>query len=564
MLEEAVADFESAAKHENKRLSLTGWGRPQTTALQFVVYQPWEALVDCYVQLSAPERTFSAMERYRDPILLRMAERFVPSLAAQVAPAEAFELRQRYEQAAACVSALRRQLELTFVRTDLSPEARQQTIAQLTKELDEAQFAYVQARSSILAAKFVAQPLADRSSQQTLWEELRKLRAEENPLLLEYFVGEENSYLLAVPPDGKPITTELTISEEHAKVLALRPGKLGRRELFKVVQKPEDGLLSQLQQASSEDHIGNLAPKLGVLFEVLIPEELRLQILSGQIRQLVIVPHGPLQLLPFEALVVDRALPIRFLVDMGVSIFYSPSVKLMLAIHQRKEPGEAELAKQPVLLVGDCQFQPAAATELRELPLLSPSAAHVRAGARWAALPYASFALEWLASVLRERGAQRVAWLRRELATERNVRGNVAGRRFIHFATRAFAEDRWRNLFGAIVLTPGARKDDPRDDGYLTLAEITELPLSFCDLVALSVYSTNTEPEHQGEGCQSLVYGFLLAGARRMLGSNWMVPDESTVRLISVFADYLAQQIKAGQCPNYARALSQAKSWMRT
>ncbi len=121
----------------------------------------------------------------------------------------------------------------------------------------------------------------------------------------------------------------------------------------------------------------------------------------------------------------------------------------------------------------------------------------------------------------------------------------------------------WGNLFGALALTPGSQAEEPWDDGYLTLGEIVELPLGGCELVVLSASGTNVGPEQRGEGVHGLARGFLVAGARRVVSSQWEVADEATANLMTIFASYLAEQQKAGQPVDHAAALQKAKRWMR-
>src|SRR6185503_16267466 len=98
------------------------------------------------------------------------------------------------------------------------------------------------------------------------------------------------------------------------------------------------------------------------------------------------------------------------------------------------------------------------------------------------------------------------------------------------------------NLFGALAVTPGpAGAADPADDGFLTLAEIYELVLHAAELSILSACDTNYGPQQQGEGVWSLARGFLVAGSKRVVASNWLVDDEAAATLIYYFANNVAQ-----------------------
>jgi CHAT domain-containing protein len=149
-------------------------------------------------------------------------------------------------------------------------------------------------------------------------------------------------------------------------------------------------------------------------------------------------------------------------------------------------------------------------------------------------------------------------------ATERGVRYWSPGRRFLHLACHGLTDQKYGNFFGALALTPGPRgSDDPADDGFLTLPEIYELNLKGCELAILSACQTNYGPQQKGEGTWALSRGFLVAGARRVVASNWLVDDEAAASLVSRFCGGLAQAEKAGKTVDYAGSLQEAKRWIR-
>jgi CHAT domain-containing protein len=70
-------------------------------------------------------------------------------------------------------------------------------------------------------------------------------------------------------------------------------------------------------------------------------------------------------------------------------------------------------------------------------------------------------------------------------------------------------------------------------------------------------------PQQQGEGVFALSRGFLAAGSRRVVASNWIVDDESSASLVSAFCSALAKQHKSGETMEHADALHQAKRFVR-
>src|SRR5262249_41875929 len=135
--------------------------------------------------------------------------------------------------------------------------------------------------------------------------------------------------------------------------------------------------------------------------------------------------------------------------------------------------------------------------------------------------------------------------------------------RVVHLACHGLTDQTHGNLFGALALTPGNGAQNAADDGFLTLAEIYGLNMKGCELAILSACETNLGPQQQGEGVFALSRGFLVAGARRVVASNWIVDDKSSASLVSIFCSHLAKQLKGDQPLDHAAALHEAKRWVR-
>jgi CHAT domain-containing protein len=137
-----------------------------------------------------------------------------------------------------------------------------------------------------------------------------------------------------------------------------------------------------------------------------------------------------------------------------------------------------------------------------------------------------------------------VTMLLADQATEQNVRAHIGGCRFIHIAAHGLVDQQHENLFGAIALTPPSAVANTSDnDGFLSLHEIHELPLSACELAVLSACSTNVGPDRPLEAGSTLAQAFLAAGARRAICSHWNVDDASTAELIGGFFQRIAAQL---------------------
>jgi CHAT domain-containing protein len=267
--------------------------------------------------------------------------------------------------------------------------------------------------------------------------------------------------------------------------------------------------------------------------------------------------------LPFETLVVEPGEEPKYLLGVGPPIVYAPSATILVNLAKR-DGRASRTAAEPVLAVGDCLYgKPAEAAEDTLLAQLAPPARYRSMGGPTEELPYSAWEIAWVADVYGKNGID-VAHLKGAMATERNVRHNVTGRRVLDFACHGRVDQRYGNLFGALALTPGPKASDATNDGLLTLAEIYELDLAGCELAILSACETNVGPQQRGEGVWALSRGFLAAGARRVVASNWLLDDEAAASTVSYYCAGVAQQEASAEEVDYAQALHDAKRWVRS
>ena len=177
-------------------------------------------------------------------------------------------------------------------------------------------------------------------------------------------------------------------------------------------------------------------------------------------------------------------------------------------------------------------------------------------------LPFTAWECSWVTESFRKAGFDAGA-LQKANAREASVRMYAPGRKYLHFACHGLVDQSYGNLFGALALTPGPTGSaDPSDDGFLTLGEIYELNLRGTELSILSACDTNYGPNQKGEGVWSLSRGFLVAGSKRVIASNWLVDDEASASLVSVFCRELVKEMP-GESLDYAATLQAAKRWVR-
>lgn len=241
---------------------------------------------------------------------------------------------------------------------------------------------------------------------------------------------------------------------------------------------------------------------LGDLYrELVAPVAQLLAESAGAARQLVIVPHGLLHQIPFHALYNGS----RYLID-DYEIVYAPSTTAFV----RSGTPPPQSGKALIIGVED--------------PLIPMVAQEVAAIGE--CLPHAK---------LRTGDA----------ATVQAVREDAPGCAVLHLACHGlFRSD--NPGFSALRLS----------DGWLTAAEIAQFNLRGT-LVALSACESGRGRVYDGDEVIGLARAFLVAGARTLLCSLWLVQDLSTASLMEAWYAGLA----SGHGP--AAALRQAQLTVR-
>lgn len=319
-----------------------------------------------------------------------------------------------------------------------------------------------------------------------------------------------------------------------------------------------DGTTSVIRHPSTRDEIGRLVSQLRAAYgirtgceprqsrpsadpiatrlsAILFPAGVRA--LLPDSGELVIIPQGALNLLPFAALTIsgaDEPLGIRY------ALRYAPSLEVLRAggaeARPRAPQSRALVVGNPampwVTMCGSRAFRPS--------PLRGADSSS-RAVAR-------------LLDARPLSGAD---------ATERAVMALLPDASIVNLETHGYAfetESRSRETF--IALAPSdttIEKLGPGDDGRLTVGEIMDkVPRMSADLVVLSACQTAMGDLKDAEGTIGLQRAFLSKGARSVLVSLWNVNDQATARLVETF--YTAW--RASPSVGKAEALRQAQKYV--
>ena len=516
-----------------------------------------------YLGAGKIEAAFDCLERGRTRSLVDQMMTAHVDLLQGVPAEEAQRLRQAEGQARSDVAGLEQLLDYLPGREDLDDAARDRERSRLITELAAARNRAIEAYSAIRTASPKFREIVGKDFQPIGLPALQSWLRNKHGLMLYYAIHLGDVYLISIGGD-KVHAVQLEVSEAQSKILGTSAGHLQALELERLLINADNtGVVQTIANPESTDQATG---KLAALWEVLVPESDRLAILGDSIKQLVIIPDGALGLLPFEALVTKQGDTPAYLIEAEPAIDYGPSASIFHLLAERTTKAAAA-AREPVLTLGDPAYgesKSPAGGGSGSAVYDTPRARYARYGGQLNRLPFSGREATWVADVFAKQGVK-AAILKDTLATERMVRGNVAGRQIVHFACHGLCDQQYGNFFGALALAVDkSGKADPNDDGLLSLAEMYQLDLTGCELSILSACQTNYGEHQQGEGIWALTRGFLVAGSRRVVASNWLVDDEAAASIISYYCSLLAKELQAGRTPDYALALRDAKRWART
>jgi CHAT domain-containing protein/Tfp pilus assembly protein PilF len=317
-------------------------------------------------------------------------------------------------------------------------------------------------------------------------------------LLLSYAVGEEHTTLFALRLDGsKPQLTQFSLPVKEAGL------------------RSQIALFTQQIGAPTPVNTGLRSTAQGLYQDLLGPAEA----LIDSADRILVIPDGPLHLLPFACLMRGNQ---YFIERKPLHIALSATVYGEL----RKSRRSGHASDLELVAFGDPRFpnwnrehfQTAADEALRMAS---------ERGMPFARLPFSRGEIEGIAGLFQ--GHSRV-FLGTQ-ATEEAAKSLVTPVRFLHFATHGVLDERLP-LNSAIVLSIPERLAAGVDNGLLQAWEIIENVRWNADLVVLSACRSALGQELAGEGLIGLTRAIQFAGARSVIASLWNVDDRRTATLM--------------------------------
>lgn len=343
-------------------------------------------------------------------------------------------------------------------------------------------------------------------------------------ILLEYALGEKESYLFRVEAGGGTQVFPLPVGQEQ-------------------VTRRLSPLLAPFRQ--SELRRENLAhfslTELAALYKDLLAPAL-----TGTAPGIkaIIVPDGVLGAFPFEALVVEAK------GDWGKSVLVGDRwpvtyVQSAAILALNRHLGLSR-APQPLFALGDCVYEKSSPRYLAYKAGQGQAGAMRHAGPEKALtmsaaggrlqfppLPETRQTVTEIAALFQVKHEPPQVLLDVQ-ATETRVRQAPLGQfRYLFFGTHGFLAD---SLAGVkeptLVLSQVENK--PPDDGFLTFHKVLQLKLD-ADLVALAACMTGVGQVTQGEGVLNFARAFQQAGARSVMVALWNIPVEESLQFYMSF-----------------------------
>jgi CHAT domain-containing protein/Tfp pilus assembly protein PilF len=504
---EASVYFSRAIDAVESQIARLGGGLQIQAGFRAARAPYYQEYLETLLGLKEPERAFLVSERARARSLLEMlAERDVV-FGKDVPP----DIQQARKANARAYDRAQNDL------SKLNPTKDAERIEQLHTQLRELS---AEREQLVERLRQVSPRFADLHYPQPLDVAATRRALDTGTTLLSYAVGKEQTVLFVVQPVGHDpglsvFTLPVTAKTLRAEVEAFR---------------------ALLQDPGATD-VSALTTQGRALYEQLLrPAEA----LLAPSTRLVVVPEGPLHLLPFAAL---RRSDQEYVVDWK-PVHTVVSATVYAELQKRRGHGA-----KPVELVA---FGDPAYPQSDQAAAGRPADAEVRSavdrGMSLARLPFSRQEADRIAALYPERSQKYVG----AEATEERAKAVGSEVRYIHFAVHGLLDERFP-MNSALALTLPEEAVEGRDNGLLQAWEILEQMRVDADLITLSACESGLGQELNGEGLIGLTRAFQYAGARSVLASLWKVNDFWTMQLMT----RVYRELRAGRSKDEALRLAQ-------
>jgi CHAT domain-containing protein len=375
--------------------------------------------------------------------------------------------------------------------------------------------------------------------------EIRQQVIDGQTLLLEYYLGENRSYLWAVTG------TSIEIYE------------LPKREVIESAVRPVYESLTARNRIVKFETVEERRARVagadaGYSVAARALSRIVLEPVRGQLanKRLLIVSDGALQYIPFAALPLPGSLAGALSPDPLAAtneVVSLPSASTLAVL--RREVAKHRPAPKTIAVLADPVFSEDDQRVRDSLARNKISPANRNVAARGVAissrteiqrsagdsgwdgealslirLPYTRREAEAIAALVPQGNRKEGLDFSANLSTATSA--DLSQYRIVHFATHGFLNSRHPELSGIVLSLVDEQGQE--QNGFLRAHEVYGLTLP-AELVVLSGCRTGLGKDIMGEGLIGLTRAFMHAGAARVLVSLWDVNDEATAELITRF-----------------------------
>jgi CHAT domain-containing protein/Flp pilus assembly protein TadD len=351
---------------------------------------------------------------------------------------------------------------------------------------------------------------------------------DEDTLLLEYFLGEEQSYLWAVT--SEEISSYQLPSRQIIEQVAIN----FRNTVTSPVTRTNLTKVAKSAKSLTEIILSPVANDLGETF--------------GK-KRLVIVADGALQYVPFAAVAVPGTAStaqdyLPLMVNHEIITLPSASTQGILREELRDRPlAPKTLAvfADPVFGLSDDRVNLSETQKKQSLRNL------------YARLPFTRQEAEVILGMVPE--SDRISAFDFAANREQVFSEQLSQYKIVHFATHGEVDTEQPELSTLILSL--VDETGEAQNGFLRLHDIFNLNLP-AELVVLSACQTGLGKNIRGEGVIGLTRGFMYAGAARVVVSLWYIDDEATADLMVKFYE---QMLQKNLTPAAALQAAQVEMW---
>ncbi len=276
----------------------------------------------------------------------------------------------------------------------------------------------------------------------------------------------------------------------------------------------------------------------------------------ANVKRLVVIADGSLQLIPFSALTLAPDTTFQPLIA-TTEIVNAPSFSSLVFLRANKANRQTSPDKllaifaDPIFQDDDERFaknktiKPKTSTD--ETAKLAQTLRDFGVD-KLARLPFSGIEAREIAAFAPQKT---LLALGANASRQNFLRGDFSSYRILHFATHGFLNQQNPDLSGLVLSLYDEKRQS--QNGFLRVIDLYSMRLN-ADLVVLSACQTALGKDVDGEGIVGLTRGFMYAGASSVVSSLWKVEDAATAELMKRF--YRAM-LKENQTPPAALRIAQ-------